>query len=115
MPLVSKPERLPSLQSLDSLCAALACASIAIQLAAVLWRLLGQLLAVEGLVFVLFKPQWMVSLHLRLAFAVVWMGKALQRAGAIESCVDISESVDHLVDRCTLSCLNAPVAWLSAS
>jgi hypothetical protein len=94
----SETKCVPSPQSLDSICAALACASIAVQLAAVIWRLLGQLLAVEGLVFVLFKPQWMVSLHVRLAFAVVRISSALQRAGAIESCVDISEWMDHLVD-----------------
>jgi hypothetical protein len=111
----SESERVPFPQSLDSICAALACASIAVQLAAVLWRLLGQLMAVEGMVFVLFKPQWMVSLHLRLASAVVRISSALQRAGAIESCVDISEWQEHLMDCCIgltecLCCLAERVA-----
>jgi hypothetical protein len=43
----------PRPQRLDSTCAAVAQAGLAVQLAAVLWRLLGSLLAIESLVFVL--------------------------------------------------------------
>jgi hypothetical protein len=70
------------LQRLDATCAAVAQAGLVVQLAAVLWRLLGQLLALEGLVFVLLKPVWLARLHLRLVNAVVWISGALQRAGA---------------------------------
>jgi hypothetical protein len=60
-----------------------------VQLAAVLWRLLGQLLALEGLVFVLFKPRWLTGLHSWLARAVVRISGALHRAGASGRVMDI--------------------------
>ncbi len=69
-------------QRLDATCAAVAQAGLAVQLAAVLWRLLGQLLALEGLVFLLFKPRWLTALHTRLVGAAVWISGALDRAGA---------------------------------
>ena len=69
-------------QRLDATCTAVAQAGLAVQLAAVLWRLLGQLLALESLCFVLLKPRWLAALHARLVGAAVWISGALHRAGA---------------------------------
>ncbi len=75
------------------------------QLAAVLWRLLGQLLALEGLVFVLLKPRWMGRLHAWLAGAVVRLSGVLHRAGAIDNVVDIGASALHQAQRLAASFL----------
>jgi hypothetical protein len=86
---MTAPAPIPSPQRLDATCAAVAQAGLAVQLAAVLWRLLGQLLALEGLVFVLFKPRWLAGLHGWLARAVVHISGALHRAGASGRVMDI--------------------------
>jgi hypothetical protein len=84
--------RRPFLQGLDALSSHLAKASFAVQVAGVVWRLLGQLVAVEGIVFVLFKPRWMVGLHMWLAALVLRLSRGLHRAGVTEHVIDISES-----------------------
>jgi hypothetical protein len=71
-----------STQSLDATCAAVAQAGLAVQLAAVLWRLLGSLLAVEQMVFLVFEPLWLARLHAWLAGVVVGISGALHRVGA---------------------------------
>jgi hypothetical protein len=76
---------LPSLQRLDRACSAVTETSIVLQLLAVLWRLLGQLVAVESLVFVLLRPKLLQRLHRLLAAKAVSLSAALHRLGLISS------------------------------
>jgi hypothetical protein len=49
----------------------------------VLWRLLGQLVAVETLVFVILRPKMLQRLHMLLAGKAVSLSAALHRLGLI--------------------------------
>jgi hypothetical protein len=51
----------------------------------VLWRLLGQLVAVEALVFVIARPKLLQRLHSLLATGAVSLSAALQKVGLISS------------------------------
>ena len=95
------------LQRLDATCAAVAQAGLAVQLAAVLWRLLGSLLALEGMVVVLFKPLWLTRLHAWLAGAVVRISGALHHVGAGGRVIDAGVCI-------TQPCLYALHSPLSA-
>jgi hypothetical protein len=60
-------------------------ASLALQLLGVVWRMLGQLVAVESLVFVILRPKLLQQLHALLASGAVTLSAALHRLGLIRS------------------------------
>ncbi len=57
--------------------------SLVLQLLGVLWRLLGQLVAVESLVFVIMRPKLLQGLHARLAKHAVYLTSWLHGLGLI--------------------------------
>jgi hypothetical protein len=71
------------LQRLDYACSTLADTSLALQLVGVLWRLLGQLVAVESLVFVILRPKLLLQLHTLLAGKAVSLSAVLRRLGLL--------------------------------
>ncbi len=68
-------------QGLDRACKTVAEASIVLQLLGVAWRLLGQLVAVEALVFVIARPKLLQQLHQLLAAKAVSLSALLLRLG----------------------------------
>jgi hypothetical protein len=72
-----------ALQTLDTHCKRIAAASLVFQLLAVVWRLLGQLVAVEYLVFVLYRPSALLKLHQALRKGAVTLANALRQLGII--------------------------------
>ncbi len=70
-----------ALQRLDDACKRIADASLVLQLLGVLWRLMGQLVAVESLVFVMLRPKLLRKLHTLLASGVLSLSAALQQLG----------------------------------
>jgi hypothetical protein len=64
---------------------AIAETSLALQLLGVLWRLMGQLVAVESLVFVWLRPKALQRLHELLATGAVSLSAALHRMGLTRS------------------------------
>jgi hypothetical protein len=72
-------------QRLDYACTAIAEANLALQLLGVVWRMLGQLVAVESLVFVILRPKLLQHLHALLASGAVTLSAALHRLGLIRS------------------------------
>ena len=79
------PPCIARLQKLDRACAAIADTSLALQLFGVLWRLLGQLVAVESLVVVILRPKLLQQLHKLLARKAVSLSAALHRLGLIST------------------------------
>jgi hypothetical protein len=78
-------------QALDNIAANIAAASLALQLLAVAWRLLGQLVALESLVFVLTRPRILVWLHEMLASLAVKLAGPLASLGILEEPIDEGE------------------------
>jgi hypothetical protein len=74
-----------TLQRLDHACSRVTDASIVLQLLGVLWRLLGQLVAAEALVFVIARPKLLQRLHSLLATGAVSLSAVLQKLGLISS------------------------------
>ena len=70
---------------MDAACEAIAKASVALQLLGVLWRLLGQLIAVDTLVVVMLRPKLLVRLHKLLASGAVTLSAALRGLGLTTS------------------------------
>jgi hypothetical protein len=66
-------------------------ASLALQLLGMAWRLLGQLVAVESLVFVLLRPKPLEQLHSMLAKGACSFNGALQRLGLVNSALSLGE------------------------
>jgi hypothetical protein len=71
----------PATQRLDDACKRIAEASLVLQLLGALWRLMGQLVAVESLVFVMLRPKLLQQLHKLMAAGAVSLSAALQRLG----------------------------------
>jgi hypothetical protein len=69
------------MQRLDRACEIIAEVSLVLQLLGVLWRLLGQLVAVETLVFVTLRPKMLQQLHKLLATGAVSLSAVLNRLG----------------------------------
>ncbi len=67
------------LQRLDRACTAIAIASIVLQLLSMLLRLFGQLVAVETLVFAVFRPKLLQRLHHWLAGKAAFISAVLHR------------------------------------
>jgi hypothetical protein len=79
------------LQHLDHVCAIIAEVNIALQLLAGAWRLMGQLVAVETLVFVLVRPRALTGLHERLARATHSLGSKLSSLGMLKDLPSLGE------------------------
>ena len=76
------------MQQLDRACFSIAAASIALQLLGAIWRLLGQLVAVEVLIFVMLRPKVLQRLHQLLATAAVSLSTAMRKLGLTSSALD---------------------------
>ena len=74
------------LQGFDSACAVLAAMSLLLQLLSAIWRIVGQLAAVESLVLALLLPRRpLQKLHTLLAKALVSLGAGLSKLGLVQS------------------------------
>jgi hypothetical protein len=72
-------------QQLDHACTAIAETNIALQLLGAVWRLLGQLVAVEALTFVMLRPRLLLQLHHLLADKAVAFSSAMHKLGLTSS------------------------------
>jgi hypothetical protein len=72
-------------QQLDHACTAIAETNIALQLLGAVWRLLGQLVAVEALTFVMLRPKVLVQLHQVLSTKAVAFSNAMHKLGLTSS------------------------------
>jgi hypothetical protein len=86
--LARPPFAIAQVQQLDHACAAIAKTNIALQLLGAVWRLLGQLVAVEALVFVMLRPKVLVQLHQVLSSKAVALSDAMQRLGLTSSALN---------------------------
>jgi hypothetical protein len=75
-------------QQLDRACTIIAEANIALQLLGAVWRLLGQLVVVEVLIFVVLRPKVLQRLHQLLATGAVSLSTAMRKLGLTSSALD---------------------------
>ena len=71
----------------------LAQASISLQLLGTVWTLLGQVVAVETLVFVLLRPRLLRKLHALLSSGSYTLGQALRDMGLLHKSLSIRECI----------------------
>ncbi len=81
----------PALQNLDLACAKIAETSLVLQLLAAGWRMMGQLVAVESLVFVLLRPRPLEQMHELLASSVWSLSSRLHQLGLVRSPLSLGE------------------------
>jgi hypothetical protein len=75
-------------QQLDRACTIITEANIALQLLGAVWRLLGQLVVVDVLIFVVLRPKVLQQLHQLLATGAVSLSTAMRKLGLTSSALD---------------------------
>jgi hypothetical protein len=89
-------------QRLDQVAAGAAQASILLQLVGAVWRLVGQVVAVETLVFLMLRPRVLQQLHRLLASGLVSLSEALRSVGLSNREMTLGELMEGLLGTCWL-------------